>query len=132
MMFEGDESLSVRERYDENWQKLLDCFGANPKYERVKNYVNFILDSKIEHYLRVIPGLEKHISKYKQQHKLEDPRTVKLEILRQVELHKKLKPILDRKEVEPTQEEMEVLGWKDSLLKLSQDVELQQKFVKRM
>ena len=61
---------------------MLDCFTANPKQERVKNYVDFILDSKIEHYLRAIPGLEKHIVKYKQLHKIEDPRTVKLEILR--------------------------------------------------
>jgi hypothetical protein len=47
-------------------------------------------------------------------------------------LHKKLKPICENIEEVPTQEEIEVLGWKDSLHKLSQDVELQQKFVKRM
>jgi hypothetical protein len=37
------------------WNKFLDCFSLVPKYERVKNYVEFIHAKKMERLKRTIP-----------------------------------------------------------------------------
>lgn len=37
------------------WRKFMDCFSLVPKYERVKNYIEFIHEKKMEHLRKSIP-----------------------------------------------------------------------------
>ena len=51
MSFEdNDENCGIN-----GWKSFLDCFSLVPKYERVKNYIEFIHDKKITKLRASIP-----------------------------------------------------------------------------
>lgn len=64
-----------------SWKKFMDCFAIVPKYERVKNYIEFVNNKKVEN----LPSeLRKKLKKQ------DSVRVSQLEMLRQIHLNKSI------------------------------------------
>lgn len=118
------------------WRKFLDCFSLVPKYERVKNYIEFIHDKKIQKLRAEIP--ESALLKFKTQHKnllggVKGNKFANLELLRQVELNRKMVVPREQAPVEaPTKDEVHVLGLKEEINMLAKELDFNKDFLRRM
>jgi hypothetical protein len=82
MSFEDtDESGHIN-----GWKSFLDCFSLVPKYERVKNYIEFIHDKKITKLRASIPDSALKKLRYENRHnntgKIQSVKFANLELLR--------------------------------------------------
>lgn len=132
MSFEqGDEAFSALN----GWKKFMDCFSLVPKYERVKNYIEFIHEKKMEKLRLSIPdsALRKFRSENKGPGGKTNTKFANLELLRQVELNRKLLPPREQVSIEPpTKDEVHVLGLKEEINNMARDLDVQKDFVRRI
>lgn len=123
------------------WNKFKDCVSMFPKYERVKNYINFINQKKIQKLTELQPSLNQTTSRKKNtyssidstltSHKqqAENARAIILEKMRDLKLYKGLNKELHAKltPVESTGQYKE--PWEIRIQEMNQNVSNMQSIV---
>ena len=109
------------------WSKFLDCFSLVPKYERVKNYIEFIHEKKIQKLKSMLP--ESTLKKFMQNksNTMQSVRFADLELLRQFEQNKKsLQQTRDERPtlIAPTKDEEHVLGLKEEVKMMAKELDI--------